>query len=298
MNRHLLKFFSFFIAIFLWIYVISTEKLEMKKEIDIIYLLPEKLALANDVPKVAQVGFRGPRAFLRSLSKKKQSITIDVIAHLQEGKLDYDFSLSAQQFSIPIGVEITSILPPDVRVKLDRKIKKKVKVRTRLDGEISDAHKILKQELYPKKVEIEGAKIHVDKIKTLWTKPISVSGLIGEGERRVYLDFPFPHIKKLSVEELIYSYNIKPHRPNLTLNNLKIQILSSKKDIQVSHRFASLWVYSEGKDEETIRHEGIQVVSDIPDGLSGKQQITLEAHLPSGVHLIRIFPPKIRVTIP
>ena len=204
-------------------------------------------------PEVIKVKLKGPRAFLRSLAKDPLDLTLNVDHAISTKRNVYTFNLGPGSFNLPLGVEIAEVKPEKVTVEIDKKVRKKVRVRARMVGEVDQDHKVFRQEIHPKRIEIEGARKNIDKIKFVWTKPIEVNKFLGEGEDRVQLEYPFPHIRKSSVDELIFSYRIIPTKANLTLDNVKIQFLTSFKIQDSTHRFATLSVYSRDKEEVDLR---------------------------------------------
>jgi YbbR domain-containing protein len=90
---------------------------------------------------------------------------------------------------------------------------------------------------------------------------------------------------------------IKPTKANLSLNNLKIRFLTSQKLLKVSHRTASILVLADDGEKADVRKNDVHVVADIPDGTKGNAKIKLKCTLPNGVHLLKIYPEEISVTV-
>jgi len=158
-----LKIVSFFIAFFLWAYVIFSENplvtRECKVPIETINLDSNEYYLANKLPSV-KITYRTTRRKVL-LNEIEENIHPQVnLLSLVEG--DYDLKIFA---NVPPDTELRSIKPSHVKVTLKKLIKKSLPVQPK-NFRISLARGLYSSSLkfYPRDVRITGKEKNISKV--------------------------------------------------------------------------------------------------------------------------------------
>jgi len=293
LSKHLLKIVSFVMACFLWFYVLNSEPQEVVRKLSIEYKTPKGYSLANLALDKVSVRLKGSRAFMQQALKGREKIIIDVTRLPYKKKKDLTATLSNYDIPVPFGVDVLSIDPEVLHIKLDKEITKKVSVKAQLVGDVSHDLKLMKTSLTPSTVFIKGPKEVMRKIGRLRSLPIDVSSLEGNGEIKVGILPTDPRIHIKRDAPLVFKYSMKPKKANLTLKKVKIRFISSGRQFKTKHKYASLDVLA--PDDIKLKASSVKVFADIPEGKRGVRTVKLEARLPEGVHLLQINPQTIRV---
>ena len=166
----ILRAAAFVISILLWIVVLGGEKNEVKKLVQIDYILPRNLVISNQAP--AEVAFRlsGPSAFLKEIEERRMSIPVDLT---RENVGDYELRIRDEMLSLPLGVRVVSVSQSLIPLKLDRVQPKRVPIRAVFAGQLPDGIKISRVTLNPSTVEVRGAVSRVSGIDAIPTEPIT-----------------------------------------------------------------------------------------------------------------------------
>ena len=111
---------------------------------------------------------------------------------------------------------------------LEREIKKRVLVRGKFTGELPDGLALVEREVVPEKLMIKGPRSILRGIGQLFTRPINLSTLGGEGEGEVKVSLESQDFRVAIEEagELALKYKIRPNQANFTLNNVNIHFLT------------------------------------------------------------------------
>ncbi|MBL7666030.1 MAG: hypothetical protein JNM93_12920 [Bacteriovoracaceae bacterium] len=297
MKKYGLKLFSVVFAFFLWLYVIGTADMQVEKEVNIRYILPQNKIITDTDVKSTIYHLSGPRAFMRNIEKREEIITIDLNKYMTKNPNEIEVQFNPQDLSLPFGIKVGRIEPKKLTIHLEKAVTKELYVRPILTGVAADNQKIAHEQVLPPKVRVQGPESMMNKLHSLETKPISLSTLTGEGKLKVGLHLPFEQLHLLDDEFVNYQYSVKPTKANKVIENIKIKFLSSRLIKSVSKRTVSLLVYAEDLDKIESLTDEIEVIAEISEKHTGKVEIELKAIMPQGLLLLEIRPNRIFVTI-
>ncbi|MBT7608879.1 MAG: YbbR-like domain-containing protein [Bacteriovoracaceae bacterium] len=297
-SNHTLKLISLFFAITLWFYVLNSAPIIIEKKIPLNLKLPKGMAISNIVDQEITVKLKGSRVFMRNIFNQNTFIFINLKKYIiSKSKKEIDLKLGPADIPVPFGVEVLDISPKNLNLKLEKLVKKTVKIVPTLVGEVGQEFKMIKESLVPSKLEIEGPKSIVKAIKSISTTAIDISALQKSGELKVAAIDIDSRLSIVTKEPIYFQYEIRARKANITLKNVKIRFLSSAKKISSKTRVVSMDVLIPEGEDQSIRPSQVKVIADVPDGSKGKIEVALRAKLPEGVFLLKINPKKINLFV-
>lgn len=120
-----------------------------------------------------RVGVRGTVSKMRTLNP----FSVDVSVELSNpDKGVFEVPLTSDNVFLPEGLEVVSIEPNIIRVKLDREAAQLLPVLARLEGEPAAGAKVQFAEVVPSNVLVRGPEDVVRSIGTLSTTPVNLTG--------------------------------------------------------------------------------------------------------------------------
>jgi YbbR domain-containing protein len=129
---------------------------------------------------------RGPQTRLAKIDRNYfSSHTIDLKTANQG---DNSFWLYEEDFGLPFGVYITQIFPQVVRVQLEEKQTRNIKVKPRLVDELPPGIELGTVVVKPSEVAFESFDKALKKIDVFFTEPISLSGRMKDFEGVYFID--------------------------------------------------------------------------------------------------------------
>ncbi len=293
-GRTALKLVSVIFAFVLWFYVLNKTQIRIEKSIMVDFKVPEKMSLAQaDIREITFV-LEGPRAFMRSMLDREDRIIVDIGQYKSKGRNSYEIPIRTGDISLPFGVDVLKIVPSKIQVKLERTRTKTIKVRPSFVGEISDDYKLVDYGIEPSTIKIKGPKSKINKMKELTTPPIYLGELVESGERTLSLPPLEQGLSYVDKKELIFKYDLRARRANMTVSGIRVRFLSSRKIIKAMRSKVSVEILA---DKDTFDKTKIEIIADIPDNSRGRISVDLKANLPGGVHLLKIHPEKIDVIV-
>lgn len=132
--------------------------------------------------------FRGSRENIRYLNNDQLRIVVAVDKPEEGGVVT--LKLSDQFLKSPTDARGVSFRPPEISVKLDREMEKVVPVKAAVSGVLAEGLEIERITCTPATVSISGAKRLVNKMESVHTKEINLSGRLSSFEESVRLAPP------------------------------------------------------------------------------------------------------------
>ena len=193
-----LKLFSFVIALVLWLILIPDDKIFDEKMLTVrldVHNIPSGMALVERPPSTVNVILRAPKRRIGQFTDANVHAVLD----LREARIDMqDYILTEGMVRAPEGAEIKEIIPPQVRLKLERYVEVMLEVEPDIMGELPEGLGVAKIEVIPSRVRVRGPESKVDKNDKARTTPVDISALREPTEVEANLILPNPDVRLVS----------------------------------------------------------------------------------------------------
>jgi len=203
-----IKVLSLFLAIILWLYVVSGENPIIENFFDVslnMNNLGENL-VAKEFPPTVSIGIKGPKDVINSISPH-QIIGAVNFSDINEAGV---YKLKVEVIT-PKRTEITRIIPPEIKVELERILTEVVEVEYSLIGIPEKEYSLANEpQLNPSKVKITGAQSVLENVKQVICT-IDISGIKDNLNKKIKLtalDANGDEIKRVKIEPDIIDVSI------------------------------------------------------------------------------------------
>ncbi len=170
-----IKLVSLLCAIALWLYVMSTGKTEMTLTIPLeLRNIPQGMAVVGNVTSSVEVRVQGQERVLSDSAFGKRIAGILDLAMAREGENLVRFS--PDDIKRPDGVMVTHMSLSEVRVKLEKVVRKTFRLRQVLHGVPGDGYRLSGVLVSPVKITVEGPASVMQSLNKLETMPIDIQG--------------------------------------------------------------------------------------------------------------------------
>jgi len=171
------KVISVALAIGLWWAVSHDPIAEVEVNVPIeFHRIPANLEISSVNFPEAQVRVRGPERVIHELRTQEVHVELD-LAGVRPGERTFD--LTAQQVHLPRELEVTQIVPGQVRLNFDSGLTRQVEVRPRVIGTFAAGYRIASVLSDPAAVVISGPTQHVRAVEAVTTDPVDATGAMG-----------------------------------------------------------------------------------------------------------------------
>jgi YbbR domain-containing protein len=285
-----LKLLSLFLAILVWGVVLGSKVEEVVKEVPIEFQVAQDLMVSNQVPDRVIFRLSGPRAFTRSVLNRQGERIRYNLTGMKAGNLS--LQVLSDSIYLPPGVEVLSITPNVLQVKLEEIRSKLVDVSVEFRGEPPRGFKLKSTRVVPSQVKIRGPKSKLTGLRDLKAMPFDLNEVQKSGDyplqfelnqERIEIDDVQPRLL-LELQGIAGEYRIR---------NIPIRITGAPGNLKPSATNVSLWIKSTEESMRLLRVEKLEATvnaSGVGDG--GKRDV--EVKLPKEVQLIRVIPKDIQ----
>ena len=173
------KVISLVLAVGVWWAVSHDPVAEVEVTVPIeFHKIPSSLEISSvDIPD-AQVRVRGPERIIHDMRRQEVHVEID-LGDVKPGERTFD--LTAQQVHLPNELEVTQVVPSQVRLAFDASMTREVPVRPRVIGSFAPGYRLGQVIAEPANVSISGPRQRVEAVEGATTDPVDVSGTMGRG---------------------------------------------------------------------------------------------------------------------
>jgi YbbR domain-containing protein len=188
-----LKLFSLALGIVIFLAVRNEQRLSTTVAVRLLIREPAGLVNTGEVPPEALVKISGPWGSLRSFEAEAlPPLEVDLSA-LPRGTSTV--RIREEQLGLPPDVDVVSISPSALTVRLEAREKRTVPVRPVLRGDPAPGYTLGKAEADPAEVEIDGPRREVREAAAVRTSPIDVGGTREEVLAPATLEAPGQHTR-------------------------------------------------------------------------------------------------------
>ena len=203
-----IKLLSLFLAIILWLYIAGGENPMVENFIDISLTqtnLSEDLVI-KEFPTNVSVGIRGPKNIINNISSHQ----INGIVNFSEISKEGLYKLKVE-VTPPKNIQITRIIPSEIKVEVEKVLTKEVEVEYSLIGVPEKGYSLTEEPQFnPSKVKIIGAQSILENIEQIICA-IDISGIKEDLSRKIRVkavDVNGNEIKEVKIEPDIVGVSI------------------------------------------------------------------------------------------
>ncbi|MFL3014074.1 MAG: CdaR family protein [Candidatus Neomarinimicrobiota bacterium] len=241
-NKIVFPIGAFFLAVLLWLFVVSGNNYTMMLDIPIeARNLNAQKAYLEEVPDYASVILEGKgrdlfKSFiLKNYSESKLVLDLEGISQEYEFILNEYFEKNPSKVVLPPShhVRFVEVVYPNrIKIKLDEILEKKVPIISNINVIVKDGHvQIGKTKFEPDSINIIGPRVELDKITSVYTIEDTLNNLFKTTESEIDLLVP-NRLIKYSFKRVKYLFNIQ-HISERIIVDIPVNVINKIKGIRV-----------------------------------------------------------------
>ncbi len=149
--------------------------------------LPRGTLLTSPLIKGIEIQVRGPAKIWNRLSDLNLQYRLD-LSHLKPGI--HNVPIRTDQLDLPTGLSVINFQPQSIQIQLEHEARKKVPITVFYKGAPAPGYFVAQTVAFPDLVTLRGPKQDLDKIESVSTHPIDVSGIADLFKKEITLDLP------------------------------------------------------------------------------------------------------------
>jgi YbbR domain-containing protein len=168
-----IKLLSLGLSLTLWFYVTSTGKTELTLRIPVeLRNVPTGMTVVGDVIGSLEVRMQGQERVLRDGAVGKKLVAILDLSMTREG--ENAVPVSPDDIKVPSGTIVTHLSQYEVKVKLERLVRKTFRVRPVLHGTPAAGYRLAATTVIPPRIMLEGPASVMETLNRVETMPIDI----------------------------------------------------------------------------------------------------------------------------
>jgi YbbR domain-containing protein len=158
------KLLSVVAAVMLWLALVDSSELTTTIQAPLEFKnFPVGLDFAGSIPSEVQLQLRGPQNVLAGQQRALSAVILDLGAVRQPG--EYTFRVEDGLVGIPPNVQLVSAVPNQVRLVLEKHVRRQVPVRLRTSDLTNQPYRIVSSETDPASVYVSGPESRVEAVE-------------------------------------------------------------------------------------------------------------------------------------
>lgn len=241
-NKIVFPIGAFFLAVLLWLFVVSGNNYTMMLDIPIeARNLNAQKAYLEEVPDYASVILEGKgrdlfKSFiLKNYSESKLVLDLEGISQEYEFILNEYFEKNPSKVVLPPShhVRFVEVVYPNrIKIKLDEILEKKVPIISNINVIVKDGHvQIGKTKFEPDSINIIGPRVELDKITSVYTVEDTLNNLFKTTKSEIDLLVP-NRLIKYSFKRVKYLFNVQ-HISERIIVDIPVNVINKVKGIRV-----------------------------------------------------------------
>jgi YbbR domain-containing protein len=287
------KILSLFVAFGIWFVVMSSNSIEITKEVSLDLDIPSGLIVANEVPDRVSFRLSGSKFFLRTLANSLDSIRID-LTKAKAGPTYY--KIEKDSLHLPIGVKILSISPSTINPVLEPVDRRSVPVEIVQKNEVPNGYRLLRLQAMPKNVRIKGPRNVVERISVIRSQPVDLADIPASLKWDLPLTTGYSSVSFDEEVQPKISVEVEPTGSNFRVAGVPLKVKASR-NFTVNPDKVALYVNCPPNLIKTLTPERVRAYVDVPESKSGTYVREVKTELPRGVKLVRVVPERVQVQL-
>jgi YbbR domain-containing protein len=197
-----IKLISLVFAITLWFYVTATGKTEISLTVPLeLRNVPQGMTVVGNVTSVVEIRVQGQERVLGDNTFGEKVACILDLSMTKEG--ENIVRISPDDIKRPDGVMVTHMSLSEVKVKLERLVRRSFRLRPRLFGRPAAGYRVAGVTFSPAKIVVEGPASVMERLRHLDTMPIDIQGAKDDLTASPKIDYQGQPVKLLKNDIMV-----------------------------------------------------------------------------------------------
>lgn len=293
-NNFAWKILSLIVAFGLWFMVMSSNNIEITKEVDLEFIVPSGLTIANEIPTRATFRLAGSKFFLRAVASSLNVIRVD-LSKANAGPAEY--RLDRDTVSFPIGVKVLSISPTTINPVLEAVERRSVPVDVRFATNVPDGYRLVRATPIPKNVRIRGPKKVVERISSIRTPPIDLADIPPSLKWEVPYNTGIRNVTFEEDQEPRVQIEVEPTGSNFRVAGVPIKVEAGSAHFALEIDKVALYVNCPPSLISGLTPDRVKAFVRFDGARPGVYVREVQVELPKGVRLVKVVPQRVQIKV-
>lgn len=295
-NGHL-KAIALLLTVALYLWVGEDRETQMIAAAPVQFSIPENLILTQPNIDRVKLTLRGRWSSLNQFDQRDLDPVTVQISPDDDGQV---VPITPDAVTLPPGVRTVSIDPSAVRVELEERVEKTVKLSPRVVGRTRPGYVIQGVEVNPSELTVNGPKSVIDPLQSVPTERLDVTGRARSFQKQVQLRPESSQISYDLSNPVTVSVEIAAEQAQRTFEGLTVRPVNTSYDTNVEPATLDVTIRGPAATVEDLDADQVYAVIDLA-GEDGQKPGTFEKkptlrNIPDTIEIVRMQPEHFLVT--
>ncbi len=263
-------------------------------------VLPNGYVPAAAFPSKVRVTLRGESDAIFRVLEEDIEAYANFSPHDGEGVFKEPIQIRKKGTALNIDPLEITVEPLDVTVTLERRMSKSIEVVPSLKGFPPPGYQLAKYSLKPSTVEVVGPRSHLEKIQSVHTEDIDLTGRVEDFTVQVRLDLSDPLLRLPGGNVVEFRGIIQESVVLQTFDQVNVVVVNLEPGLTITGELPTGTLRVQGKqvDLEAIKPDQVRLTVDAT-GIRrpGTYTLPVRPDLPTGILVLRYDPARITVEV-
>jgi YbbR domain-containing protein len=295
-NGHL-KAIALLLTVALYLWVGEDRETQMIAAAPVRFSVPEELILTQPNIDRVKLTLRGRWSSLNQFDQNDLEPVVIQVSPEDDGQV---VPITPDAVQLPPGVRTTSIEPSAVRVELEDRVDKTVKLSPRVVGRTRPGYVIQGVEVTPSELTVSGPQSVIGPLQSVPTERIDVTGRARSFQKQVQLRPESSQINYNLSSPVTVSVQIAAEEAQRTLQGLRVRPVNTSYETEIEPSNLNITVRGPAATVEELDSEQVYAVLDLAPQ-DAQEPGTFEKkptlrNIPDTVEIVRMQPEYFLVT--
>ena len=302
LNNIGLKLIALVLAFLLWLTFAVPEPVQRTLSLPIEFVnMSSQLEIADDYDKQVEVVIRSQRS---SSTFEERSLAVVIDLKAASSGTEMIPLTEANIRDRPSGVEVLSLTPARIQLKLEKTMSKIVEVTPELVGIPAEDYEVTGTQSTPGTVMISGPESRVRMVTTAKTEPLNVEGLSATVFQNAYLDLEDSRLRIENIASVNVVVTIDEKRREVRITRVPVQVLPEADPAKVLTRRVEIVGSIPLSFAGELKPENFQVIVSVAELEARREpyeltpQVTVAEEFSGTFELTSVDPELVRVSKP
>lgn len=276
-----LKIISVIAALTIWVFVqVKGAPVEESRQVTIRLLTSGELIRVSDPLPPLKITLRGPKYEIRGIRNEDLIYNIDATKN-NSGEFTVKF-IDSKIKGLPDSdnTKVTSIEPTQLQIVLANLLTRRKPVSVYTKGKPADGYEVTETTVTPKLVELSGAAEEVNRLVSVSTEQIDITGASSSIVKTVGLDLTGQHIELVNLKEVKVTIEIDEKYATVNFVNIPVTVVGTDLSYSIDPKTLDINLQGPENIMKTLSSNDINLVIDVtgkePGTYSLRPKIELE----------------------
>lgn len=202
------KAISLAMAVLLWLATAGEPELSTALTVPVHYQnSPRDLDISSSMIDRVRLEVNGPQSKLSQSNMADAAVIVDLSDVKRPG--DRTFPLDGAKITLPSGVQVERIMPPQVSLRFEKRMVREIAVQVRVATQPPAGYEVVSLVVQPPKVTVEGPESRVEDITVAETDALDLSAVTGREEIPAHASLEDPQVRFVGSSRVLVHVEVR-----------------------------------------------------------------------------------------